>query len=1453
VPSAPRRLLLFAVSLLLVLTSSNLVAMNVASGATTLVRAPSGAQATYKVLVFSKTAGERVDSIPAGIEAVRQLGQGNDFVVDASEDSSVFTDAGLAQYKAVIFLSVTGDVLDDGQQAALQGFVERGGGLVALNTAADAEPDWSWYGTTVGARIKSQRPAEQQAQVMVYDPAHPSTKGLARRSPRNDVFYNYTANVRGNLHVLAGVDEKSYTPGTGAMGYDHPISWCGEVRQGRSWYTGLGTDAATYGDADFLKHLLGGIQTAAGAVASDCGATVWKNFQTTLLTKDVGEPMDLAVLPDGRVLMTSRRGDIRLYHPDTGESTLAGTVNVYTGEEDGLQGIELDPNFTENKWVYFYYSPAGTTPENILSRAKLNGDTLDLSTAQKILHVPTQRRLCCHVGGDIGFDSKDNLYLSTGDNINPWQSGGYSPIDERPGREDYDEQGHAANTNDLRGKMLRIKVNDDGSYSIPDGNMFPPGTDKTKPEIYTMGERNPFRFDIDRKNDWVYLGVVGPDANGDSPTQGPEAFERLNQVRGPENHGWPYCQANKKPYFDYDFATGTTGAPFDCDHVVNDSPNNTGLRDMPPMTSPLLWYPNDCATWNEFQQFCPPTPGGRTAMGAPVYHYDANLKSDTKFPAYYEGTPFFYDYSRHRAWDVKLDDKGYLLNINNFLPGMFTSTDGSVNGQPMDMEFGPDGSLYFLDYGGGFFTVGPRVGLYKVDYVKGKRSPEIKATATPTSGSVPLTVKFDAAGTADPDGDPITFAWDFDGDGTTDSTEPVVEHTYTDKGGFQAKLTVTDSTGKSSVQSFPITAGNNAPTVTLEQPTNGGFAAFGETVPYKIKVTDQEDGQIDCTQVKLQVAIGHDLHAHPILEKNGCEGTFALENVDGHGDDANVFTVLRAIYADKGGDGVPGLEGSQQILLQPKRKQAEHFTENNGASIINNAGAQGGRRMGAINNGDHIAFNPVDLKNMTSATFRVSSGGAGGTIELHTDRPDGPLVGTATVANTGGYDNYVTLAPVPITDPGGGAHKLYLVFKNPSTTGALYDVDSVRFNGKGMAAAIGVNVAADQTGGPAPFEVKFQASSPDAPANATYAWDFGDGTTAQGASVTHTYNEPGEYTAKVTVSDASGVLGTGTAAKVKVFAKVTGTIKVTPHDPTRDAGKNHTVTAKLKTSGGTSAAGRDVTIEVYRTAPAAPLPSGYTTGTPYQLAEQSITRTNGSGVAKFTYTSTAAADDIVVACAGYQNSCVKNGAKVLVMTDSGAANLRTDFVNDTTKVTWRPVPDGNGFVNLFDGKTLGGWDHAGPGSFTVVNGILTPQGGRGALWYSRQQYGDFALELEYEQDSVSSNSGIFLRIPDGNGAIANPQTKGYQVSILDRVEEARFRTGSIDGIDPADFLNVKPVGGGYNKVRIEVRGQEYKIYWNDLLVNTVTGDRELAGYIGLENNGGGIRFKNIRAAQLGTG
>jgi type 1 glutamine amidotransferase len=225
----------------------------------------------FRVLVFSKTTGFRHDSIPAGIAAIQQLGQQNNFGVDATEDDTRFTDTNLAQYAAVIFLSSTGDpVSTQAEKDAFKRYIEHGGGFVGIHAASDSGTSWPWYGQLVGTYFK-QHPAQQNARVVVQDPNHPSTQGLPTQFTRFDEWYDFQTNPRPNVHVLTTVDESSYTGAT--MGADHPMTWCHAFDGGRAWYTGMGHTAQSFSEANFLHLLLGGIQTAAGALAADCGVT----------------------------------------------------------------------------------------------------------------------------------------------------------------------------------------------------------------------------------------------------------------------------------------------------------------------------------------------------------------------------------------------------------------------------------------------------------------------------------------------------------------------------------------------------------------------------------------------------------------------------------------------------------------------------------------------------------------------------------------------------------------------------------------------------------------------------------------------------------------------------------------------------------------------------------------------------------------------------------------------------------------------------------------------------------------------------------------------------------------------------------------------------------------------------------------------------------------------------
>ncbi|MEV2246276.1 ThuA domain-containing protein [Streptomyces sp. NPDC049970] len=221
----------------------------------------------YDVLVFSRTAGFRHSSIDEGVTALRELGAANNFTVTATEDAAAFTPSNLAGYEAVVFLSTTGDVLDATQQAAFEGYMAAGGGYVGVHAAADTEYDWSWYAGLAGALFQS-HPAIQPATVKVEDRAHDATAHLGTTWQRTDEWYNYRTNPRTSAHVLASLDESSYSGGS--MSGDHPIAWCKDYAGGRAFYTGGGHTEESYGDPAFRRHLLGGIRWAAELTEADC-------------------------------------------------------------------------------------------------------------------------------------------------------------------------------------------------------------------------------------------------------------------------------------------------------------------------------------------------------------------------------------------------------------------------------------------------------------------------------------------------------------------------------------------------------------------------------------------------------------------------------------------------------------------------------------------------------------------------------------------------------------------------------------------------------------------------------------------------------------------------------------------------------------------------------------------------------------------------------------------------------------------------------------------------------------------------------------------------------------------------------------------------------------------------------------------------------------------------------
>lgn len=1083
-----------------------------------------------RVLVFTKTKGYFHESIPTGAAAIMQLGKGNDFIADTTSDARYFVDDSLKNYAVVIFLSTTGNVLNADQQVAFERYIQAGGGFVGVHAAADTEYDWPWYNKLVGAYFLS-HPRQQKATITILDKNSPATAMLPEKWERFDEWYNYR-NVQPDLKVLANLEESTYEGGQ--MGDTHPFVWYHSFDGGRAFYTGAGHTKESYSDSMFLQHLAGGIKYAVGnnqaldySKSYAVKAPEDNRFTKTVLSDDLNEPMELAVAPDGRVFFTERSGRFYMYDPVAKKTKLVRTFPVKAVEKylNGLIGVTLDPDFSTNNYIYFFNSSnTGDQYHQNISRFKISqqGD-LDTTSEKVIIKIPLDLEVSAHTGGSLAWDKDKNLYISTGDNTVPFQSDGYAPLDERKDRHTFDAQRSAGNANDLRGKILRIHPQPDGTYTIPDGNLFPKGTAGTRPEIYVMGCRNPYRISVDQATSYVYWGEIGPDAGQDS-RHGPRGYDEFNQARKPGNFGWPYFVGNSIAYHDSDFATKAIGPLFDANGPTNNSPNNTGIKVLPPTTNPLIWYPY--ALSNEFPAL---GTGGRCAMGGPIYHFDAALNSNTKLPAYYDKAYFIYDWMRNWVFAVRMDEN---YNYKRMEP--FMQTNGDFR-RPADMEIGPDGSIYMLEYGSVYGIDNVDARLVRIDYNAGNRAPVAKITTKDTIGLAPLKATFSSRASYDYDEeDKLTYQWIVEG--TPVSSDPNPVYTFANNGIYKAVLKVTDAAGQSSNDTIEIKVGNTLPQVAIQTTDNSTFYFAKSTgLKYNVDIKDKEDAAIDKGNVKVslkyipkvggpQALVGHqeinenynygmnlinnsdckachqvnaksvgpsfmDISKKYINDKNaigylankvitGGSGVWGEHAMSAHpqiskedateivkyvvsvsnqreekplGQTGEVFLnqhigstdegryILTASYTDKGG-AIQPLTNKDVLMLRPSKLQAE--SADNTYNLRKTE-----RNLAGINNGSYFVFKGIDLKDITSLTYRLASLDKDGTIDVHLDNLKGNVVSSVAYQATGAWNKFVDVTAA-VTNSATGKHDLYFVFAKPTAPNKnIAAVDWINFEG----------------------------------------------------------------------------------------------------------------------------------------------------------------------------------------------------------------------------------------------------------------------------------------------------------------------------------------------------------------------------------------------------------------------
>ena len=666
-------------------------------------------------------------------------------------------------------------------------------------------------------------------------------------------------------------------------------------------------------------------------------ATLPSGFQESVVFSGLSAPTNVEFSKDGRIFVAEKRGLIKVFDnlSDTTPTTFADlSTNVNSYGDRGLLGLAVDPNFPTNPYVYVLYThdaliggtaprwgdtcpdpPGGTRDGCVvsshLSRLRADVTTNKMTGPEQVLIEDWCQQYPSHSVGDLAFGTDGALYVSHGEgaawNFTDYGQGGGSsgsptpknPCGDPPTGVGGSQTPPTAEGGSLRSQDLRtggdpvtldgaiLRVNPATGAALP-GNPLIGDADLNARRIVAYGQRNPFRFTIRPGTNEVWVGNVGTYLR-----------EEINRVSNPtgsvvKNFGWPCYE-------------GTLRFPPFKDANLNICENLYANANA--VTAPYYAY-------TKFQEVV----AGETTAGCTAGATISGLAFYTtgSYPAEYDDALFFGDFSRKCIWAMQKGTDGLPnpTKLKTFVAGAAT---------PVDLEISPDGDLFYVDIGGGT--------IRRIQYSGGNHPPIARATANPPSGPTPLSVSFDGTGSSDSDGETLTYAWDLDGDGAfDDSTSPKPTYTYSTAGDYQVGLRVTDARGASDTLDVPltITAGNSAPTATIDTPLPSATWKVSQEISFSGKASDTEDGVLPASALSWEWVVHHcptadTCHEHVWENFSGvASGTFTAPDHE-----YPSYLELRLTATDSG-----GLTDTKSVRLDPQAVQLSFRSEPVGLKLM---------------------------------------------------------------------------------------------------------------------------------------------------------------------------------------------------------------------------------------------------------------------------------------------------------------------------------------------------------------------------------------------------------------------------------------------------------------------------------------------------------------------------------------